>query len=271
MDASRVLHEDWKKGDVYEPYIGRWSRLVAAQFIRWLSVPAQASWLDVGCGTAALSQTIFDASDPRSLKGIDPSSDYVEFARGRVRDARASFAVGDAQSLPVTSGACEVAVSGLVLNFVAEPAKMLSEMARAVCAGGVVALYVWDYAGKMQLMRHFWNAATALDPAAHALDEGRRFPICEPNALRDLFAGAALSAVEVIPIDIDTHFKDFNDYWTPFLGSQGPAPAYAMSLTGPARQRLRERIRESLPFATDGSIPLVARAWAARGLKRGLT
>jgi hypothetical protein len=131
----------------------------------------------------------------------------------------------------------------------------------------VVAAYVWDYAGKMQLMRHFWNAAAALDPAAGDLDEGRRFPLCQPGPLQALFAGAGLRDVGVQPVDIATDFRDFDDYWAPFLGGQGPAPGYAMSLSGERREALRQRLRQSLPLALDGSIPMVARAWAVRGTR----
>jgi hypothetical protein len=138
-------------------------------------------------------------------------------------------------------------------------------MTRAVRPGGVVALYVWDYAGRMDLLRHFWSAATALDPAV--LDEGPRFHICHPDRLAEVFGAAALGDVQVRPLDIQMHFRDFDDYWLPFLGGQGPAPAYAMSLSDERRAALRERIRAGLPFAADGSIPLKARAWAVRGRK----
>ena len=140
-------------------------------------------------------------------------------------------------------------------------------MARAAKPGGLVAAYVWDYASKMQFMRQFWNAAVALDPFAADLDEGRRFPLCNPGPLTDLFHSVGLTDVEVRPIDIWTVFKDFDDYWLPFLGSQGPAPGYAMSLSEERRTALRERIRATLPFAPDGSIPLLARAWAVRGVR----
>ncbi len=257
----------WASGDSYEPYVGRWSRLVAAEFLRWLSVPPKSAWLDVGCGTGALSHTILNAAAPARVKGVDRSDGFVQYAREQVRDARAEFEVGDAQDLPVKGGEFDVAVSGLVLNFVPQPETMVSEMRRAVRNGGTVALYVWDYAGKMQFMRHFFNAASALDPAAFDLDEGRRFPICNPNALSDLFRQAGLKQVESRPIDIDTNFKSFDDFWSPFLGGQGPAPSYVMSLNEEKRARLRDKIRASLPFALDGSIPLVARAWAVRGVK----
>jgi hypothetical protein len=155
-------------------------------------------------------------------------------------------------------------VSGLVLNFVPDQRAALREMARVAGKAGTIAAYVWDYAGGMQLMRHFWDVAAELDPDAAKLDEGVRFPLCRPQALEQLFAGAGLEGVEVRPIDTPTPFAGFDDYWQPFLGGQGPAPAYAMSLDETARTRLRDRLRERLPSEADGSIPLTARAWAAR-------
>ena len=247
--------------------MGRWSRLVVKEFIHWLDIPENSQWLDVGCGTGALSQTILDNADPKNVKGIDRSPDYVEYVRRKVEDGRAEFEVGNAQMLPVVDDLYDAAVSGLVLNFVPRPEQMVSELRRVVRNGGTVALYIWDYAGKMQLMRHFWNAAAALDSAARDLDEGRRFPLCNPAGLTKLFQEAGLSGIDTRPIDISTDFKDFDDYWLPFLGGQGPAAGYAMSLSDERRAQLRKRIYDGLPFALDGSIPLVARAWAIKGLK----
>jgi SAM-dependent methyltransferase len=255
----------WAAGDLYEPYVGRWSRLVAKVLLAWLRVGPQRDWLDVGCGTGALTDVILEHADPRSVKGIDPSSGFVEYAKAHIRSPIASFEVGDAQSLPVGAGEVDVAVAGLVLNFVPQPERAVAEMTRAVRPGGTVAAYVWDYAENMELMRYFWDAAIALDRAADALDEGRRFPICHPAPLAELFADAGLHAVEVRPIDVPTRFRDFDDYWSPFLGGQAPAPAYAMSLSEERRSALRDRIRASLPIAPDGSIDLIARAWAVRG------
>jgi SAM-dependent methyltransferase len=265
MPSQRA--EAWASGDSYEPYVGRWSRLVAREFLAWLGMPAGSCWLDVGCGTGALSQTILQTASPGKVKGVDRSDDYVAFAQAQIQDEQAEFEVGDAQALPVESGTYDAVVSGLVLNFVPMPEQAVAEMARAARPGGKVALYLWDYAGKMQFMRHFWNAAAALDPAAYPLDEGRRFPICQPEPLQSLLQRVGLKEVEVRPIDISTDFRDFDDFWTPFLGGQGPAPGYAMSLSEERRTALRERIRAALPFALDGSIPLVARAWAGRGVR----
>jgi SAM-dependent methyltransferase len=268
MTETTSRSESWGKGEAYEPYVGRWSRLVADRFLEWIEAPGRAAWLDVGCGTGALSQAILDGCDPKLINSIDKSEAYLQYASNRLHDPRVTLQVGDAQELPADSDAYDAAVSGLVINFVPEPAKMATEMKRAVRGGGRVALYVWDYAGKMEFMRHFWNAAAALDPAVHDLDEGRRFPICNREALKSLFQTAGLSHVDATGIDIDTRFRDFDDYWDPFEGGQGPAPVYLRSLPEVMRRRLRERLRDSLPYAIDGSIPLVARAWAVKGVKQ---
>jgi SAM-dependent methyltransferase len=257
--------DNWAAGNLYEPYVGRWSRLVAKDFLQWLALPAQLDWLDVGCGTGALTQAILQQMQPRSVTGIDPSAGFVDYAKAHVSDPRVTFEVADAQSLPVESARFDAAVSGLVLNFVPKPLLAAQEMARAVRSGGMVAAYVWDYAGKMELMRYFWDAAVELDPDASKLAEGLRFPICQPPALVALLDEAGLRDVESRAIDVPTTFRDFDDYWNPFLGGQGPAPGYAMSLSEERRVALRDRIRAMLPIGGDGSIPLIARAWAVRG------
>jgi SAM-dependent methyltransferase len=257
--------EEWTTGGSYEAYVGRWSRLVAREFLTWLAVPQGRCWLDVGCGTGALGQPILDMASPKGLVGIDPSLGYIADATERVSDSRARFVAGDARRLPCKTATFDAVVSGLVINFVPEPQVAVAEMTRAARPGGAVAAYVWDYAGKIQLMRCFWDAAVALDPSASEQDEGRRFPICSPGPLAQLFRDAGLRTVEVRAIDVATDFRDFDDYWSPFLGRQGPAPGYAMSLSEEHRSELRERIRAHLPIAPDGSIHLVGRAWAVRG------
>lgn len=259
------MNDNWIDGEAYEQYVGRWSRLVAAEFLPRLAVPPGGSWLDVGSGSGALSSAILALAAPRAVKGVDRSAAYVALATERVADDRVQFVAGDAQQLPVETGAYDAVVSGLMLNFVPTPALAVAEMARAARPGGVVAVYLWDYAERMQFMRHFWNAAAALDPAAAALDEGRRFPLCRPDALQQLFTAAGLTGVAVWPIDVWTVFADFDDFWSPFLGGQGPAPGYVAGLDETRQAALRERLRAALPVALDGTIPMVARAWAARG------
>lgn len=257
--------DTWASGAGYEQYVGRWSRLVARQFVAWLAVPAGARWLDVGCGTGAISQTILEVASPGEVVGIDPSESYITYVREHIPEARARFLVGDAQALPVAEATYDAVAAGLVLNFVPDPKRALTEMRRVTRAGGTVAAYVWDYAGQMQFMRSFWEAAVALDPAAFPLDEGRRFPICQPEPLAHLFRAAGLQGVQMRSIDVATTFRDFEDYWSPFLGGQGPAPGYMMSLSQERRATLSKYIQARLPIAADGSIHLIASAWAVRG------
>jgi len=258
------VSDTWERGNPYEQYVGRWSRQVAPLFLAWLGVPAGRRWLDVGCGTGALCAAIVDRCSPSSVAGVEPSEGFLETARENLGD-RVTLHQGSATAIPLGDASVDAVVSGLVLNFVADPRAALLEMTRVSSEGGTIAAYVWDYAGKMELMRFFWDSAVELDPDAARLDEGIRFPLCRPEALERLFAGAQLKEIEVKPVDIPTPFADFDHYWKPFLGGQGPAPAYAMSLDETARARLRDRIRERLPVAANGSISLTARAWAVRG------
>jgi SAM-dependent methyltransferase len=256
----------WAVGGAYEEYVGRWSRHVADAFVRWLDVPAGARWLDVGCGTGALTATVLTRADPISVVGVDPSEGFLAHARERVADRRATFQAGDAQALPFADDRFDAVVSGLVLNFVPDPARAAAEIARVTKPGCVAAAYVWDYAKGMEMMRYFWDAATDLDPALDDLDEALRFPLCRREPLRDLWKAAGLRSVAVRALEVATVFADFDDYWTPFLGGQGPAPNYAMSLPERDRRALRDLLRARLPTDPDGSIPLKARAWAVRGV-----
>lgn len=252
----------WARGEAYEPYIGRWSRLVAERFVAWLAPAPGARWLDVGCGTGALTAAAL-GTGPAAVLGVDPAAGFVAYARDRAPGtAAARFAVADAAALPVRDGAVDRVVSGLVLNFLPDPPAAAAEMARVSRPGGTVAGYVWDYGGGLELVEHFWTAATAVDPAAAERDEFRRFGFWRPDELAALLTGAGLTGVRTTDITVPTVFRDFADFWTPFLGGQGPAPAYLATLPAEDRDRVRERLRASLPA---GPIRLTARAYAVRG------
>lgn len=260
------MPDAWDDGSGYEAYVGRWSRRVAREFLQWLAVQPGSAWLDFGCGTGALSQAIMTEAAPRLVIGCDRSPGYVAFARQQTADTRAEFVVAELPDLPRIAERFDAAVAGLVLNFLPVPADGVAAMAARVRTGGTVAAYVWDYAEGMQLMRIFWDGAIALDPAARELDEGRRFPLCRRDAFRELFRSAGLRDVLLRPIVVPTVFDDFDDFWTPFLGGQGPAPGYVMGLTPERRAQLREAILQRLPVTANGTIPLSARAWAVRGV-----
>ncbi|MEW2416546.1 class I SAM-dependent methyltransferase [Streptomyces sp. NPDC046866] len=257
----------WAAGEAYDRYMGRWSRLVAEEFLTWLGCADGLRWLDAGCGTGALTAAVVRRCRPRRVLGVDRSAGFVAAARAAV-PAPARFAVADALSLPVRDGGWDVAVSGLALNFLPDPGAAVAEAVRAVRpGGGMVAAYVWDYSGGMGFLNAFWAAAVALDPSAAALDEGRRFPLCRPDPLRAVWEAAGLAGVAVAPVEVPTVFAGFADLWEPFLAGQGPAPGYAAALAPPARDRLRDALGRAVAKRPDGSIALTARAWAVRGTR----
>ena len=262
--ANLTVSDTWERGSPYERYMGRWSRLLAPAFLSWLGAAPGQRWLDIGCGTGALSAAIVAGCAPAELTGIDPSEGFLATAAQRVLGP-VSLRVGNMNALPVPDQSVDVAVSGLVLNFVPQVPAALQEVRRATAAGGTIAAYVWDYAEGMEMLRVFWDAASALDPAAAALDEGTRFGLCHPEALRAAFEQAALAEVETGSLEVPMEFAGFEDYWEPFLGGQGPAPAYVMSLPEAARAALRRELESRLPVRPDGAIHLRARAWAVRG------
>jgi SAM-dependent methyltransferase len=258
-------HDAWQAGDAYDAFMGRWSRRVAPDFLERLGAGEGLDWLDVGCGTGALTEAILARCAPRSVLGVDQSDGFVARARAVVPDLRASFAVGDALELPAESASRHLVVSALVLNFVRDRTGALAEMRRVTRHGGTVGFYVWDYPGEMGLLNAFWDTAVALDPDALPLTERRRFSFCEPEALTALATEAGLAAVRCSAVEIPTVFGDFDDFWRPFTLGAGPAPGYCASLAPEARDRLREALRARLPVREDGSIALKARAWVVIG------
>lgn len=267
--SEAARHDAWQAGDSYDLYMGRWSRALASRFLDWLALPQGLHWLEVGCGTGALSAAILSHAGAGSLIAIDTSEAFLARARVNVPDSRVTFRKGDAMALDVPAESCDAVASGLVLNFVPARERALAEMRRVARPGAPIAFYVWDYpGGGVEFMRAFWDVAVQLDSAADELTEDRRFPFCTPEALRALAVGAGLAAVECRAIEVPTVFADFDDFWRPFTLGTGPAPGYCMSLQPAARERLARRLEDGLPRDTSGRIPLRARAWAVRGQRR---
>jgi SAM-dependent methyltransferase len=257
--------DHWVAGNAYEGYMGRWSRPLAASFVPWLRPRSAAAWLEIGCGTGALTQAICERAAPASVLACDPSESFVEHARRSLGDARVTFVVAGAEQPAGAAGSFDYAVSALVLNLLADPAAAVARMRESLRAGGVIGACVWDYAEGMEFLRAFWDAAVALDPKAEALDEGRRFPLCRPDALSALFARAGLKDVAIEGLVVPTHFRGFDEFWLPFLKGTGPAPSYAAALSPLQQEGLREGLARRLTPDADGVIRLNARAWAVQG------
>jgi SAM-dependent methyltransferase len=261
----QVSDDNWAEGTAYDTFMGRWSRAVASEFIGLLDPAPRLRWLDIGCGTGALSSALVQYAEPELVVGCDPSRPFIEYARRQIVDPRVSFLIAADHDLPELEGGFGGIVSGLVLNFIADPVEAVRAMAHRVHPDGLVAAYVWDYAGRMDFLRAFWDAAVALDPAAAPLDEAGRFPLCNPEELERTFKAAGLDNVQTSALDIPTAFSTFSAYWDPFLAGTGPAPRYVASLDEGRRAKLADRIRSRLKPGRNGSIEMIARAWAVRG------
>ncbi len=262
--SADAVSDTWEQGSPYERYIGRWSRRIAPGFLAWLDAPANLRWLDVGCGTGALSAAILDRCTPSGLMGVDPSEGFLGLAAQHL-GPRALLRTGSATALPLDDGSCDMLVSGLVLNFIHEVSAALAEMKRVTAPGGAIAAYVWDYADRMEIIKRFWDVAAALDPEAARLHEGVRFPLCQPDALQAAFEASGLDQVATTPVEVTAKFPDFDDYWAPFLGGQGPAPAYLMSRSDEQRAEIKARLAAALAPDAGRGFSLAARAWAVRG------
>jgi SAM-dependent methyltransferase len=257
--------DKWTSGADYDKWMGRWSRLLAKEFLSWLNLPPNLRWLDVCCGSGVLTEAIVDRCSPARVAGVDASPQQIEFARTHRALPVVSFETGDAMALPFPEGGFDVAVCGLGLNFVPEPARALQEMRRVTVSRGVIAVYVWDYAQGTRFLREFWDAAAGADHEALAYDQARRFPLCNPEGLRTLFEGVELEQAKIRRLDITTRFSSFDDYWQPLLTGQGSAPGYLATRDEPTRNAIRERLRNSLATDSEGAIELPARAWAVCG------
>lgn len=263
--GNAEVYDAWSAADAYERYMGRWSRRLAISFIDRLDAAADLAWLDVGCGTGALSAAVLDLTAPASLVAIDPSPGFVEHAAKVIDDGRARFVVGVAEELPVGDTSVDVVVSSLAYNFVRDRGRALAEVLRVLKPGGRFAFTVWDYPmGGVGFIDVFWKAAAALDPQVATLDEALRFPFCHDGSLADELEGAGFAGISVDSVVIDTTFSDFEDMWIPFTLGSGPAPGYVAGLDSGHVDALRQRLRSEVE-ERGGLAGLQARAWMGRG------
>jgi len=258
------LYDTWNSGDTYEYFMGRWSKLVAPVFLQWLNFPYHLSWLDIGCGTGALGEAIYRHCKPAHLTCIDPSAELLEKAQERL-SGKADCMVGSVSHIPETGSTFDIVVSGLALNYFPDLNRAFAEMKAVLKKNGTIAAYVWDYADRMDFLRLFWDAAGEVDANAHKLDQGARFPICNKENMAKVFQKAGLANIETSYLDIETVFKNFDDYWNPFFGGQGPAPNYLTAQPHEVRDEIKNNIIKKLLVEEDGSIKLMARAIAVRG------
>jgi ubiquinone/menaquinone biosynthesis C-methylase UbiE len=253
----------WNDAVSYEKYVGHWSRAVAPRFLDWLSLSAGLRWLDVACGTGAVTSAILAHHDPVEVVGLDTSADYLASAQATCQNPRATFIVGNSSALALPSASFDVSVSGLALNFIALD-RSLAEQRRVVRHRGLIAAYVWDYAGEYEFARRFWDAALSVDPRAAAYDTGRKAAICKEDNLRKALIAAGCSEVETCVLDNSSEFPSREAYWHAFDGRQGSTSEYLSLLTEQERIRLRDAVLSTMP--SHGPVKLKVRALAVKGL-----
>lgn len=267
MTDQSMRHDAWSAGDSYEAYMGRWSRSIAERFVLWLDLPPGRAWLELGCGTGALTSAILEHGAPGNVLATDRSVDFVAAARRRLRDSlRVQLEPADAMALALPQDSRDAVVSGLLVNFLPERDAALEGMARVVRPGGTLAFYVWDYPdGGVGFMHAFWQSAEALDPNAAALSEAKRFSFCTRDALEAWVRGIGCTEVASTSLVSSATFDSFEDLWRPFMLGSGPAPGYCVSLDDSTRAALRERLKAAVEADEDGKITMPLRAWAVRG------
>jgi ubiquinone/menaquinone biosynthesis C-methylase UbiE len=246
--------------EAYERAMGRWSRAVAPVFLQWLAPPANARWLDVGCGTGILAHTLLELTAPATVVAIDPAmSQIAQALRGPAAD-RASFQVGDARRLPFTDASFDITASALVLNFVAERSRAVDEMRRVTRPGGRVAAYVWDFAeelsptGPLRRVMRRYTDVPAIPGAAESSVE----------ALQTLFEQAALERIETRTIEVCLAYRNFEDFWQAQTPSYYPTTKIIASMTESERTRLMRAVHAELPRSPGGVIEYFARANAIK-------
>jgi len=255
--AEQIRFED---GAAYERMMGKWSQLAGNIFLEWLAPPAGLRWTDVGCGNGAFTSMIVEQCAPAKVDGIDPSEGQLAFARTRLSESVVEFGRGDAMALPFPDKTFDIATRALVIFFVPDPAKGVAEMVRVVRAGGMVAAYAWDILRGGFPLEPIWDEMRALGVSPR---QPPTASVSRMEAMRELWTGAGLDAVETKEITVQRTFADFDDFWTICLGSSVGPQVAAM----PSRdvEVLKARVRARLPSDRAGRITYSARANAVKG------
>jgi SAM-dependent methyltransferase len=263
--ASSVFHAS--DGAAYEVWLGRWSGRLASVFLDFVEFPETGELLDVGCGTGALTLAMAQRWPARRVIGVDLAAPFISYAQSRRAGDRPIFEIGDACALKYQDGRFAGVAAQLVFLFVPRPEIALREMRRVTRSGGKVAAVVWDSRGGLVFQRMLWDTAVALDPNARiARDSLFANPVAIPGGLAGFFHDAGLEGVETQSLTIRMEYANFEDYWQPFLGGQGPVGTYFTNLAPALNARIKEAVRDAYCSGSpDGPRSLTASAWAVRG------
>ena len=251
--------------EMYDRFVGRYSEALGRALAEKAGIRPAMKALDVGAGTGKLTGVLAETLGEENVSAVDPSASFAE-ALGE-RFSAADVRQGTAEELPFDDGSFDAVFAQLVVNFLTDPERGASEMARVTRDGGSVTAAVWDYRGEMTMLTTFWEAAGTIDErGAAARDERTRMRFGEPDELVELWEGAGLRDVEDGEIVVSASYQDFDDLWEPFLAGVGPAGDFAVSLESEVQAALREEYRQRLG-SPEGPFELTARAWYAVGTR----
>ncbi len=259
-DISGIIFDD---GDTYERYMGVWSRKVGAQFIDWVKFPNALNFLDVGCGNGAFSIQLDQLCNPSSISGIDPSSAQIEFARSRKFNVSSSFEIGDSMDLPYKNDKFDASLMALVIFFVPDPKKGITEMARVTKKGGILGAYAWDVV----------SGGLPMEPMHKIMREmGIQYPLppsveaSQKSEMKKLWEDIGLTEVKTSTFHVKRSFKNFEEYWN--ISSLGPSVVGALhGLSSEVVNNIKSKLDESLERDNDKKIVSHAFANAVRGTK----
>jgi len=257
-------------GASYELFLGRWTKVLAPHLLDFAEFSSNGPLLDVGTGTGSMAFAMAARWPERPIVAIDIAEPYVAYAQSKPAGASINFEVGDASTLRFENNTFSGTTAQLVLNFVPNPSAALSEMKRVTRPGGIVVGAVWDFRGGLVYQRLLWDTAAGIDPqAAVARDKLFSGALALPDGLSQLFGAADLADVQRDSITFRMDYSNFDDYWQPLLGGQGPFGTYVATLTVEMRRKIEEAVRRAYcSGAPDGERSLTATAWAVRGRVR---
>lgn len=251
--------------EAYDRHVGRYAPKLAEALATFVKIHPGDRALDVGCGSGALTRLLAARIGAAMVSAVDPSESFVASCRARLPGV--DVRVGYAEHLPFEDGRFDVVLAQLVVNFMTDPLAGVTEMTRVARPGGKVAACVWDYPGKMVMLRTFWDAAMDLDPErASAFDEGMTMRFCRDRELAELWAQVRLQEIVSTALVVEATYGDFEDFWQPFVAGVAPSGAYCVGLQPAQREALRQACWGRLGHPT-GSFGLTARAWAVAGIK----
>lgn len=260
MESTEGAATFLASGRAYDRFMGRYSRPLAVAFAEVAGVQAGQSALDAGCGPGALTGVLADRLGAGSVAAFDPSPPFV--AECAARHPGVDVRTGRAEAIPFAAGRFDRVLAQLVLHFVTDPVQAAREFRRVLRPGGVAAACVWDFAEGMQLLRHFWDAALAIDPAAP--DEARTLRFGRAGEIAELFGTAGLADVAETTLEVHSSYPSFDELWSGFLAGIGPTGSYCLSLPDDQRAALQDELFRRLGAPT-GPVTLTATARCASG------